>query len=181
MSKMHTKYRLVLLTAALTLACQDETPTVPYADAEYAGAAQASVAGSPRDYEAIQQIVSTFDQAWTAGDYVTYAAQYAGAEWVGPNGQVHTDPALITATYQALFTQVLAGTTRQSTIRNLTFLSGTIAVLDIDTRLTGPLPPFIVPWQPGVLRALEKNVLIKRGSEWQIVQHQQTIVAPGVQ
>jgi ketosteroid isomerase-like protein len=181
MSKMQTKYGLALLLAALTSACQDEPLTLPYADAAREVSAQASVTAGPRDHEAIQQIVNTFDAAWTAGDYVTYAAQYAGAEWVGPNGQVLTNPADITATYQALFTQVLRGTTRNSTIRNLTFLSGTIGVLDIDTRLTGPLPPFIVPWQPGILRALEKNILIKRGSEWQIVRHQQTIVAPGVQ
>jgi hypothetical protein len=181
MRNIRTTCGLALLVAAFTSACHDEPLTVPYGAAERAPDLQASVNGSPRDYEAIQQIVNTFDAAWTAGDYITYAAQYAGAEWVGPNGAVQTDPAGITATYQAVLTQVLPGTTRQSTIRNLTFLTGTIAVLDIDSRITGPLPPFIVPWQPGVTRALEKNILMKRGNEWQIVQHQQVIVAPGVQ
>ncbi|HEX6050677.1 MAG TPA: hypothetical protein VFZ21_15465 [Gemmatimonadaceae bacterium] len=72
------------------------------------------------------------------------------------------------------------GTTRQSQIRALTFLTGTIAVLDIDTRVSGALPPFVTPWQPNTVRALEKNILVKRGGEWRIVQHQQTMVAPGV-
>jgi hypothetical protein len=36
----------------------------------------------------------------------------------------------------------------------------------------------VVPWRPGVIRALEKNVLQKRGDQWHIVQHQQTMLAP---
>ena len=80
-----------------------------------------------------------------------------------------------------IFTVVFPGTTRRSTIRNLTFLTGTIAVLNIDARVTGfgALAPGQVPWQPGIIRALEKNVLVKRSGEWRIVQHQQTIAAPG--
>jgi hypothetical protein len=60
-------------------------------------------------------------------------------------------------------------------------LTGTIAVLNLDVRVTGPIPPFIVPWQPGIVRALEKNILVKRGGEWKIVEHQQLLVAPGVE
>jgi hypothetical protein len=60
------------------------------------------------------------------------------------------------------------------------FLTGTLAVLDIDTRITGALPPFVTPWQPGMTRAREKNILQKRDGKWEIIQHQQTSVAPGV-
>ena len=84
-------------------------------------------------------------------DTVTYAAQYGSVvDWVGPTGTILNDPAAITALYTFLFSNVFAGTTRVSTIRNLTFLSGTIAVLDIETEVIG------------FARALEKNVLIKR-------------------
>jgi hypothetical protein len=129
-------------------------------------AAQAGVTGSPRDVEAIQQIVSTFDRTW-GSDPVTYAAQYGSViDWVGPTGTILNDPTAITALYTFLFTNVFAGTTRISTIRNLTFLSGTIAVLDIETQVIG------------FARALEKNVLIKRAGEWRILLHQQTLVTP---
>jgi len=129
-------------------------------------AAQGNVQGSPRDVEAIQQIVTTFDQAW-GSDPVTYAAQYGSViDWVGPTGLVLNDPAAITALYTFLFTNVFGGTTRISTIRNLTFLTGTLAVLDIDTEVVG------------LAHALEKNVLIKRAGEWRILLHQQTLVAP---
>jgi hypothetical protein len=131
-----------------------------------ASAVQASIPGSPRDVEAIQQIVSTFDRTW-GSDPVTYAAQYGSViDWVGPTGTVLNDPAAITALYTFLFTNVFGGTTRISTIRNLTFLSGTVAVLDIDTRVVG------------FAHALEKNVLIKRAGEWRILLHQQTLVTP---
>jgi hypothetical protein len=180
MSRLLAKFGPAFLIAALTSACTDETlaPGRTGETGELGGPATAN--GSPRNDQAIRQIVNTFDQAWTAGDYVTYAAQYAGAEWIGPDGTIDTDPASITKTYEVVLTQVLPGTTRHSIIRHITFLTGTIAVLDIDVRVTGPIPGFIVPWQPGIVRALEKNVLLKRGGEWRIVQHQQLLVAPGV-
>jgi uncharacterized protein (TIGR02246 family) len=145
-------------------------------------AVEAKVQGSPGDRAAIQQIVNTFDEAWTAGDAVTYVANYAHvSEWVGPDGTILTDPVAITNLYTAILTFGLSNTTRESTIRNLTFLTGTIAVVNIEARVTGfeSLPPGLVPWQPGVLRALEKNILLKRDGEWRIVQHQQLLAAPG--
>jgi hypothetical protein len=139
------------------------------------------VTGGPRDIAEIEEIVSTLDQAW-GSDPVTYASVYAEADFVSPTGANLTTPAQITGLYTFLFTNVFGGSTRQSSIRKLTFLTGTVATLDIDARVTGfaSLPPGVVPWQPGVVRALEKNVLVKRAGTWEIVQHQQTSVAPGV-
>ena len=179
----HSRLPLAALLAIIrAAACEQETLSLEAAGLEQQ-TIEAKVSGSPGDRAAIQDIVTTFDEAWTAGDPVTYAAQYADvAEWVGPTGLVLTDPAAITNLYTTLFTFVFPNTTRQSTIRNLTFLTGTIAVLDIDARGTGfqSLPPGIIPWQPGIIRALEKNILLKRSGEWRIVRHQQTSVAPGI-
>lgn len=167
------------LVALALSGCRDQ-PLEPVGSAEPFGP-QESVSGSPNDIAEIQGIVDTFDRTW-GSDPVTYASQYAHADFVSPIGANLTTPAQITGLYTSLFTNVFRGTTRQSTIRKLTFLTGTIAVLDIDARVTGftSLPPGVVPWQPGVVRALEKNVLVKRGGRWTIVQHQQTSVAPGV-
>jgi hypothetical protein len=174
MSTTGRRIGIALLTIVTVAACKEE-PLAPDSNGASAGptiAIQANVQGSPGDRAAMQQIVTTFDRAWTAGDAVTYAGQYAGAEWVGPTGVILTDPNAITGLYSFLFTVALPGTIRQSTIRNLTFLTGTVAVLDIEARVTGgSLPP------PG-LHALEKNILVKHANEWRIVQHQQTIVVP---
>lgn len=168
-----------LLVGALS-ACQDQLTT----SAEEPGEGiQASVSGSPGDVAEIHGIVETFDHSWTTGDPITYAAQYHGADWVGPDGTNLTDPAALTALYTIIIDVVLPGTTRQSTVRRLTFLSGTLAVVDIDTQVTGfeVAPPGVIEWAPGIIRAREKNILLKRGGAWRIVQHQQTILAPGVQ
>ena len=164
----------------LAVAACDEEPLQVRPGAA-AVAPQANVSGGPNDIAAIQNIMDTFDDTW-GSDPVAYAAQYADADFVGPTGANLTTPAQITGLYTFLFNTVFAGTTRTSTIRNLTFLTGTLAVLDIDARVTGftSLPPGVVPWQPGIVRALEKNILEKRGGRWRIIQHQQTSVAPGV-
>ena len=151
---------------ALAIAFASGSTVEPLTVDPMGAARQAGTVGSPRDLEAIQQIVTTFDQTW-GSDPVTYAAQYGSViDWVGPTGTILNDPEAITALYTFLFTNVFSGTTRISTIRNLTFLSGTVAVLDIETQVVG------------FARALEKNVLIKRAGEWRIVLHQQTLVTP---
>jgi hypothetical protein len=167
---------LVLIAAG---ACNDEPLQV--SSGASAVEPQANVTGGPNDIAAIQEIMNTFDRTW-GSDPVTYAAQYADADFIGPTGAHLTTPAQITGLYTFLFNGVFAGTTRTSTIANLTFLTGTLAVLDIDARGTGftSLPPGVVPWAPGIVRAREKNVLMKRGGEWRIILHQQTSVAPGV-
>lgn len=179
----------ILAAAALLLvaasACNDEPVTGATdrsATAQPADAGlQANVTGSPGDLAEIQQIVTTFDEAWTAGDAVTYAGQYADAEWIGPTGNVLTDPAAILGTYTFLFANLFPNTVRLSNIRRLSFLTGTIAVLDIDTKVTG-IPPGLPLnyYAPGTVRAREKNILLKRGGEWRIVRHIQVALAPGV-
>ena len=161
MRRPFSNIAMALMVVGSVSACDDEPVAVsPGASGmEF----QASVSGSPNDREAIQQIVDTFDQTW-GNDAAAYAAQYGNViDWVGPTAIVLTDPAAITALYTNLFAGFFAGTHRTSTIRRLTFLTGTIAVLDIDASIAG------------FGGALERNVLIKRGGEWTIYMHQQTL------
>lgn len=177
MTHVSTRLAIYLMVAISMGACSD-TPVDVHAVGPLPNSGDASVNNSPVDRAAIQEIVNTFDENWGV-NAAAYAAQYADADFVGPTGANLTTAAQILQLYTSIF-PAFAGTARRSQIRALTFLTGTVAVLDIDTRVTGTLPPFVTPWQPGIIRALEKNVLVKRGGEWTIVQHQQTIVAPGV-
>ncbi len=153
----------IMLATTFASGCNEEPVALAPANAPLR---QASITGSPHDVEAFQQIVTTFDETW-GSDPVAYAAQYANIiEWVGPTGAVIVNPAALTGLYTNLFSGVFAGTTRVSTIRDLTFLTGTVAVLDIDTEVVG------------ITRAREKNVLVKRAGEWRILLHQATSVAP---
>ena len=186
MLRTPSRILVTLLVIVFVTGCNDDLVTNASegseAEANACAMVQASPGGSPGDIASMNGLVAGLDQAWTTGDAVTYAANYAAADWVGPNGAVLNDAAAIEGLYVFLFSTVLAETTRQSTIRSLTFLSGTIAVLDIDTQVTGyeVPPPGVVEWAPGIIRAREKNILVKRGGEWQIVKHQQVLVAPGV-
>ena len=179
MERTYTRAVSIWLVLFALSACGDQQPFEPTGGDAHV--APRNVTGGPNDIAEIQEIVNTLDRTW-GSDPVTYASLYAEADFVSPTGANLTTPAQITALYTFLFTNVFGGSTRQSTIRKLTFLTGTIAVLDIDARVTGftSLPPGVVPWQPGIVRALEKNILVKRGGQWTIVQHQQTSVAPGV-
>ena len=174
MSLFLRKFSITILVLTLTAAC-DEEPLLVSERHQY-GMSAAAV-GGPNDHDAIAQIIATFDQNWGV-DPIAYAAQYAGADFVGPFGEL-LDDAGIVQLYTNIF-PAFAQTTRQSIIRRLTFLTGTIAVLDLDVRVTGALPPFVTPWQGNTVRALEKHILQKRGGEWQIIQHQQLLVAPGL-
>jgi hypothetical protein len=165
------------LGSLLALACNEE-PTSVRGGGGHEAAPQASVPGSPGDVAAMHEILATLDRTW-GNDPVTYAAQYGNADFVAPSGLRLSSQEQIRQLYTNIF-PIWANTTRQSQIRRLTFLTGTLAVLDIDTRVTGALPPHVTPWQPGMTRALEKNILQKRGGRWEIIQHQQTSVAPGV-
>lgn len=183
MPTVFSRAALATLAIIATAACTDE-PLSPGAAGSANPSAdapgpQAPIKGSPGDREALQEIVNTLDRTWGVHP-ATYAGQYGEADFVGPTGAVLTAPGQILALYTGIF-PAFAGTTRRSQIRAITFLTGTVAVLDIDARVSGALPPFVTPWQPGILRALEKNVLLKRAGEWSIVQHQQTLVAPGVE
>jgi hypothetical protein len=175
---MPTQFRIsaVATAAFVALACNDEPTSLP--SGEYAAAPQASIVGSPGDVAAMEGIVATLDETW-GQDPVTYAAQYGNADFVAPTGLLLSSAEEIRQLYTTIF-PAFSGTTRQSEIRRLTFLTGTLAVLDIDARITGALPPFVTPWQPGIARAREKNILQKRGGKWEIIQHQQTSVAPGI-
>jgi uncharacterized protein (TIGR02246 family) len=182
MSRILPRAALALLAIVAAPACDDEPlgPGVAQSGMQES-AEEAEVRGTDEDRRAIRNIVNALDRRWTAGDPVRYAALYARvADFVGPDGTVLNDPAAITELYTALFSFVFPNTTRQSSIRRLTFLTPNQAVLDIDTRVTGfeSLPPGVVPWRPGIIRALEKNVLKKQRGKWSIALHQQTLVAP---
>ena len=171
MMRTFSRVAAVVLVLLPLNACHDEP--LELSSGASAVSPQASVSGGPNDVAAIQQIVNTFDATW-GSDPVTYAGQYADADFISPDGTNLTSAAAITALYTFLFTVVFGGSTRTSTIRQLTFLTGTVAVLDINAQVTGFGPPGTIA------RAREKNILLKRAGEWRIVQHQQTLLGAGV-
>jgi uncharacterized protein (TIGR02246 family) len=74
-----------------------------------------------------------------------------------------------------LFNGPFAGSTLTIAVRDIQFLTGTIAIVYLDESLTGfaALPPG-VPSSGGVVHTRATWVVEKRGGEWQIVFQQLT-------
>ena len=131
--------------------------------------------------EGVLASVSAFDAAWEAGSASGIAATFADdAEFVNGRGQIAIGTEAIRAQHAGLFAGPFAGSHLESTVRRVTFLSGTSAAVDTDTELTGygALPPGTNPTEPGKQRGRHKRVLVKRGGQWKVVLMQITSVAP---
>ena len=185
-----TLHRTIALTsvamAALLLGgCDDTTPDTglaPTAPSAMRADDDASHSGRRHgDLEGVTAVATAWDAAWNAGDANAIGALFTDdAELVNGRGQVAVGANAILAQHAALFAGPFLGSHIQGTVRRITFLSPTSAVLDIDSQLTGYkyLPPGTVPSLPGMQRGRHKRVLVKRGGQWKIALMQITLIAP---
>ena len=124
----------------------------------------------------IMDIVSAVTAAWTAKDAAAYAAPYAeDVRGIGPLGALLTGRDAFRAQHAFLFNGPFAGSTQTIEVREIQFLTGTIAIVYEDVSLTGYafLPPGL-PSSGGVVRNRVTWVVEKRAGSWQIVFQQMT-------
>jgi uncharacterized protein (TIGR02246 family) len=154
--------------------CSDESdPTGPLSGHQIP-AAQANLGAIPRD--PILDIVSALTAAWAAKDAAAYAAPYAAdLQFINPLGAVISGRDAFRAQHVLLFNGPFAGSTLTLVVRDIQFLTGTIAIVYLDGSLTGYafLPPGL-PSSGGVQRTRNTWVVEKRDGEWQIVLQQYT-------
>lgn len=131
----------------------------------------------------IQDLIAAQDAAWAAKDPVAYAATYTeDTEVIAPIGLILSGRATVQGQHAFLFNPA-TGFFRNSTsvwsLRSLTFLTGTVALVKLDVTLTGfsGLPPGLQATEPGVVRTRVTWVAVKEGSDWKI-QHQQMTALP---
>ena len=114
--------------------------------------------------------------AWAAKDAVAYAAPYAqDMQGVSPRGDLLDGRDTFRAQHVLLFGGPFAGSTQTIEVRDIRFLTGTIAIVQQDVALTGYafLPPGL-PSSGGVVRTRVTWVVEKRGGSWEIVFQQMT-------
>lgn len=183
MSKSSQKFLLVLL-AVLVAACSDSTtPTaLPAADAT-AGLESRMGTNPPGQVRHIEALAEALTAAWAAKDAAAYAAPFAeDAEFIGPTAVILSGREAIRVSHAFLFGPT--GPFRQSTqtleIRRIEFLTGTIAIVDLTSTLTGflGLPPGLRETEPGVVRNVVRWVVVKHRGEWLILGQQMTPVPP---
>ena len=126
--------------------------------------------------EPILDIVTAVTAAWAAKDAAAYAAPYAvDVQAVSPRGDLIAGRDAFRAQHVFLYGGPFAGSTQTITVRDIQFLTGTIAIVHQDVSLTGYafLPPGL-PSSGGVVRTRVTWVVEKRGGSWQIVFQQMT-------
>ncbi|HEX2218746.1 MAG TPA: SgcJ/EcaC family oxidoreductase [Gemmatimonadales bacterium] len=165
---------LPALLLAVSAACSHESDaTGPLAERE-TQVPRANLGAIPTD--PILEIVSALTEAWTAKDASAYAAPYApDLQFVNPLGALIAGREAYRAQHEFLFNGPFAGSTLTLVVRDIQFLTGTIAIVYLDTALSGYafLPPGL-PSSGGVQRNRSTWVVEKRGGEWQIVFQQYT-------
>lgn len=175
--------RFVLLLAMLVSACSDSTAPTTLVSADAAGISEARMGTNPPgQVRHIEALVSAVEAAWAAKDATAYAASYAeDVEFIGPTAIIISGREALRAQHAFLFGP---GPFRQSTldaeVRRIQFLTGTIAIVDLNFTLTGflGLPPGLRATEPGVQRSVVRWVVVKHGGEWQILAQQITAVPP---
>jgi uncharacterized protein (TIGR02246 family) len=176
--------RSILLLAVLTAACSDAAPptALPSADANVALDSRMGT-NPPGQVPHIEALVSAVQTAWAAKDATAYAASYAeDIEFIGPLANFISGREALRAQHVFLFGPT--GPFRQSTqaleIRRIEFLTGTIAIVDLTSTLTGflGLPPGLRETEPGVVRNVVRWVVVKHRGEWLIQGQQMTPVPP---
>ena len=165
---------LPALLLAISAGCSDESDaTGPIAGRETETSA-ANLGAIPTD--PILEIVSGLTQAWVAKDAAAYAAPYAhDLQFINPLGALLAGQDAFRAQHAFLFNGPFAGSTLTLVVRDIQFLTGTIAIVYLDTALSGYafLPPGL-PSSGGVQRNRATWVVEKRDGEWRIVFQQYT-------
>ena len=124
----------------------------------------------------ITDIVNVVTAAWTSKDAAAYSAPYAAdVQMVGPRGDLISGRDAFRVQHVFLFGGPFAGSTQTIDVRDIQFLTGTIAIVYQDVSLTGYafLPPGL-PSSGGVVRTRVTWVVEKRGGSWEIVFQQMT-------
>jgi uncharacterized protein (TIGR02246 family) len=169
-----------ILLAALVTACSSDAPTATRATPT---AAQLAVgANNTQRTQSIEGLVAAVEAAANAGDAAAYASAFSeDVEVITLPGAIISGRAAYHAYSEAFFGGPFAGVDYDLTLRRVAFLTGTIAVVDLDLEVSGytSLPPGLQETEPGVLCGRARWLVVKRGGAWQIVAVQFTPITPG--
>ena len=164
-----------LLAVLVSSACSDQ-PDATAPIGVRAVEMSARPVSSSISIDPIMDIVSAVTAAWAAKDAAAYAAPYAAdVQAVSPRGDLLAGQDVFRAQHVFLFGGPFAGSTQTIEVRDIQFLTGTIAIVHQNVSLTGYafLPPGL-PSSGGVVRTRVTWVVEKREGSWQIVFQQMT-------
>jgi uncharacterized protein (TIGR02246 family) len=174
--------RSALLLALLATACSDSSTPTALAPSEASAAQQAGLpTNPPGQVSHIEALVDAAGAAWAAKDAAAYAAPYAeDVHFIGPIGNLIVGREALRVQHVFLFSTIFSQSTQTLEIRRIEFLTGTIAIVELNTSLTGhfALPPGLRETEPGIVRNVVRWVVVKHRGEWLIHGQQMTPIPP---
>jgi uncharacterized protein (TIGR02246 family) len=122
------------------------------------------------DEAAIQQLMSELADAWNRGDAQAYGARYrADGTFTNVNGSFYVGRDAFNRRHEEAFRGIYKGSTLALTTRELRFIRPDVAVVDVDTSLSGfQAPPGVQAGPDGALHTCLLMVLVKESSSWWI-------------
>lgn len=130
------------------------------------------IAAAPSsDEAAIQKIISEEVAAWNAGDATAYSRHFAlEGTFTNIYGMVFDGHDAFQKRHAESFATFFKGSTRQEKIRRIRFVTRDVAIVDVNTEVTGfrRMPPGVPVPADGVLRTRLLQVFVKRSGEWWI-------------
>ena len=121
---------------------------------------------------AIDQLVGEIAEAWNAGDARAYGARYCpDGTFTNTDGTLDLGRDEVVCTAEEAFQGVLAGTKISQTVRKLRLLRPDVAVVDLDTRVSG-MPG-------GEVRISQMLVLLQEDDRWWITAQHNVMQSAG--
>jgi uncharacterized protein (TIGR02246 family) len=110
---------------------------------------------------AVGQLLGEIAEAWNAGDARAYAARYCpDGTFTNTDGTLDLGRDEVVHTAEGAFQGVLAGTKLSPTVRKIRLVRPDVAVVDLDTRVSG-MPG-------GEVRISQMLVLVEEDDRWWI-------------
>ena len=122
--------------------------------------------------QAVDQLLEEIAEAWSAGDARAYGARYRpDGTFTNTDGTVDLGRDEVVRTAEEAFQGVLAGTKISLTVRKLRLLRPDVAVVDLDTRVSG-MPG-------GEARISQMLVLVEEDGHWWITAQHNVMQSAG--
>lgn len=173
---------LPFLLLLATASCSESPVALAAHGASEAASGAASRRAGPT--AGIDALITASEESWAAKDAAAYAALYTeDTEMVNPLGGIVAGRATFQAMHEMLFHGPFAGSTSDLELRNIVWLTGAHAQVDLNVTLTGFVgtPPGLPQAAPGVVRTRVRWIVERRGDDWLVRSQQMTPLPPGGQ
>ena len=166
---------IAILSLAGSAACSKDSEATRAPAASETQVLEPSLSSIPTD--GILDIVAGRTAAWAAKDPAAYTSAFAeDVRFINPAGALVSGRDALRGVHVFLFNGPFAGSTLDLAVREIQFLTGTVALVYLDLSISDYafLPPGVTPTTDGVARARVTWVVEKQKGEWQIVFMQNT-------